>query len=177
MLSFQIEIYIPFGITICCILKIEYHKIFFHVFLIQTNLLSTGTVVLTSAIGSIKKKVQQPKSHIPQQSSETQKETSRRRSYRDTTKISERRCFVCNDQSQKDIFSYNKVGLGRCQQHLSKEKLVKAIKTNLEDETNKFHKVVWGLNAMIKGNFYVLQLMFATIRDAILRSRIHINQK
>lgn len=55
---FKLRFYIlfPFRITICYILKREYHKIIFNVFQIQTNLLSTGTVVLTSVIGSIEKK-------------------------------------------------------------------------------------------------------------------------
>ena len=101
-----------------------------------------------------RKEVQQSKSYTLKESTETQKETSRRLSYRDTTTVSERKCFVCNEQSQKDTLSYNKGGLGRCEQHHSKEKLVKAMKIKLDDESNKFHKAACRLNIMIKGNVY-----------------------
>ena len=97
---------------------------------------------------------QQSKSYTLKESSETQKETFRRRSYRDTTTVSGRRCFVCNEPSQKDKLSYNEGGLRHCKQHHSKEKLVKPIKIKLDDESNNFHKAVCQLNVMIKGNIY-----------------------
>ena len=101
-----------------------------------------------------RKEVQQSKSYTLKESSETQKETSRRRSYRDTTTVSGRRCFVCNEPSQKDKLSYNEGGLGHCEQHYSKEKLLKPMKVKLDDESNNFHKAVSQLNVMIKGNIY-----------------------
>ena len=84
-----------------------------------------------------RKDVQQSKSHTLKEITETQREAYRRLSYRDTTTVRERRCFVCSEQSQKDTLSYNKGGLGSCEQHDSKEKLVKAMIIKLEDESNK----------------------------------------
>ena len=101
-----------------------------------------------------RKEVQQSKSHTLKESAQIQKETYRWLSYRDNTTVSERRSFVCNEQSQKDTLSYNKGGPGRCEQHHLKEKLVEAMKIKLDDESNKFHKAACWLNVMINGNAY-----------------------
>ena len=100
------------------------------------------------------KEVQQSKSYTLEENSETQKETSRRLSYRDTTTVSEIWCFVCNKQSQKDTLSYDKGGMGHCEQHHSKEKLIEAMKIKLDDESSKFHTTACRINVVINGNVY-----------------------
>ena len=100
------------------------------------------------------KESQQSKSYTLEENSETQKETSRRLSYRDTTTVSEIWCFFCNEQSQKDTLSYDKGGMGHCEQHHSKEKLIEAMKIKLDDESSKFHKTACRINVVINGNVY-----------------------
>ena len=65
-----------------------------------------------------------------------------------------KKCFICDEKTNKDKKGYNAGGIGRCSEISSQTKLKMVMTERIKDTENKFHEAADRLNVLLSGNAY-----------------------